>query len=455
MSGLFTTLSAASRALAAQDYGLNVTGQNIANLNTDGYSRRIVDLQEVAPGAGGGVDATSARAQRDALLESRIRQAHPAEQQQSAIATSLGVVETTLGSPGQSIDGQLTAFFNTFASLSQDPTSSIARDGVVQQGQLLARAFNVMSTNFADARTAADSQIRSGVGRINSLAAQIASLNASIGNAGGADAESLRDQQGVALKKLSGLADITVTQQVDGTASVSIGTGRALVVGGDAYALGIGSAGISGEATITSQGVDITSEISRGSVGGELLVRDQFVPGYQARLDQLAFGVAQQVNTLHAAGYDANGHTGQTLFTPLGSAAGAAAALAVDPALAGDSSLVAASSTGAAGDNRAAKAIANLRDARTMSGGTASLSDVWSQLVFRVGSDSQTAQAQQHSSQEIVNQIAKLRDQVSGVSLDEESANMLKFQRAYQANARLFSAVEQTLTTLMSMVGVA
>ncbi len=455
MSGLFTTLSAASRALAAQDYGLNVTGQNIANLNTDGYSRRIVDLQEVAPGAGGGVDATSARAQRDALLESRIRQAHPAEQQQRAIATSLGVVETTLGSPGQSIDGQLTAFFNTFASLSQDPTSSIARDGVVQQGQLLARAFNVMSTNFADARTAADSQIRSGVGRINSLAAQIASLNASIGNAGGADAESLRDQQGVALKKLSGLADITVTQQVDGTDSVSIGTGRALVVGGDAYALGIGSAGISGEATITSQGVDITSEISRGSVGGELLVRDQFVPGYQARLDQLAFGVAQQVNTLHAAGYDANGHTGQTLFTPLGSAAGAAAALAVDPALAGDSSLVAASSTGAAGDNRAAKAIANLRDARTMSGGTASLSDVWSQLVFRVGSDSQTAQAQQHSSQEIVNQIAKLRDQVSGVSLDEESANMLKFQRAYQANARLFSAVEQTLTTLMSMVGVA
>ena len=454
MSGLFTTLNAASRALAAQDYGLNVTGQNIANLNTEGYSRRTVDLQEVAPGAGGGVNAASARAQRDALLETRIRQAYPAGQQQSAIATSLGVVETTLGSPGQSIDGQLTAFFNTFASLAQDPTSSIARDGVVQQGQLLARAFNLMSTNLADARTAADSQIRSGVEQINALAAQIAALNASIGNAGGADVETLRDQQGVALKTLSGLADVTVGQQADGTASVSIGTGRALVVGGDAYALGIGSAGIGGLATITSGGVDITSEIGRGTVGGELLVRDQYVPGYQARLDQLAFGVAQQVNTLHAAGYDANGHTGQAFFTPLGSAAGAAAALAVDPTLAGDSSLVAASSTGTAGDNQTAKAIANLRDARTMSGGTASLSDVWSQLVFRVGSDSQTAQAQQQSSQQIVDQIAKLRDQVSGVSLDEESANMLKFQRAYQANARLFSAVDQTLTTLMGMVGV-
>ena len=137
MPGLLTTLTQASRALGAQEYGLNVTGQNIANLNTEGYSRRTVDLQEVAPGAGGGVDAVSARACRDALLEARIRQSYPAEQQQGAIATSLGIVETTLGAAGNSIDGELTAFFNAFATLVQDPTSSIARDGVAQQGRLL------------------------------------------------------------------------------------------------------------------------------------------------------------------------------------------------------------------------------------------------------------------------------------------------------------------------------
>jgi flagellar hook-associated protein 1 FlgK len=451
--GLLTTLTQASRALAAQDYGLNVTGQNIANLNTDGYSRRTVDLQEVAPGAGGGVDAVSARACRDALLEARIRQSYPAEQQQGAIATSLGIVETTLGAPGHSIDGELTAFFNAFAALVQDPTSSIARDGVAQQGRLLSNAFNDMATNFADARTAADAQIRSGVEQINSLAAQVAALNASIVNANGADVETLRDQQGIALKALAGLAGVTVNMRTDGGADVSIGTGRALVVGVSAYALGIGSAGISGLATITSGGVDVTSEIGQGQLGGLLQVRDTLVPGYQASLDQLAFGVAQQVNALHMAGFDANGNPGLAFFTPPAAVAGAAAALTVNPALAQNSAFVAASSTGTAGDNQTAKAIANLRDARSMLGGTASLSDVWSQLVFRVGSDSQVAQAQQHSGEEIVAQIAKLRDQVSGVSLDEESAAMLKFQRAYQANARLFSAVDQTITTLLNMVG--
>jgi flagellar hook-associated protein 1 FlgK len=236
---------------------------------------------------------------------------------------------------------------------------------------------------------------------------------------------------------------------------VSIGTGRALVVGGNTYALGIGSAGISGFATVTSGGVDITSEIKRGAVGGLLEVRDTLVPGYQNRLDQLAFGVAQQVNALHTAGYTATGVSGQTFFTPLTTAAGAAAALAMDPTLAGNSALVAGSLTGASGDNQTAKAIANLADARVMTGGTASMSDVWSQLVYRVGSDSQTAQARQASGQQMVDQITKLLDQVSGVSLDEEAASMLKFQRAYQANAKLFMAADSMMTTLMAMVGVA
>src|SRR5205085_11609388 len=162
----------------------------------------------------------------------------------------------SLGAPGTSLDGRLTAFFNAFATLAQDPTSSVSRDGVALQGQLLAGAFNTMATSFADARTAADAQVRSGVEQINALAAQVSSLNTAIGSASGADVETLRDQQGLLLKQLSGLADVTVNQRQDGGADVSIGTGRALVVGANAYALGIGSAGSSGPATITSGGGD-------------------------------------------------------------------------------------------------------------------------------------------------------------------------------------------------------
>ncbi|MDH4066945.1 MAG: flagellar hook-associated protein FlgK, partial [Acidobacteriota bacterium] len=121
----------------------------------------------------------------------------------------------------------------------------------------------------------------------------------------------------------------------------------------------------------------------------------------------------------------------------------------------GDPSLVAASGTGAPGDNAVARALAGLRDARTMAGGTATFSQSWGQLVYRVASDTKTALAEQRSHADVVAQVARLRDQVSGVSLDEESANMLKFQRGYEANARFFSTVNSVLDTLMNVVGAA
>jgi flagellar hook-associated protein 1 FlgK len=276
--GLINTLSEANSGLAAAEYGLNITGQNIANLNTPGYARRTVGLAEVPPGSGGGVQITGARAMRDMLIEARLRQQLPGEAQQGAVAGSLAVVETALGKTGESIDGSLSAFFDAFAALAQDPSSSISRDSVVQHGQELARSFNAMAGGLVDARRSADGQVRSTVDQINALAAQIASLNTAIGNAAGNDAETLRDQQGEALKTLSGLADVHVLQRPDGGADVSIGNGRALVIGDNTYGLAIGSAGISGMATVTSGGADITAEIKSGQLGGLLQVRDSFMP---------------------------------------------------------------------------------------------------------------------------------------------------------------------------------
>jgi flagellar hook-associated protein 1 len=454
MSGLFSSLTMAARSLAAQEFGLNVTGENIANLNTDGYVRRTTLLEEVPPSSGGGVRAVGARAQRDLLLDARIRQEFPAEQQFAAIADSLAVVETSLGPAGRSIDGALTSFFDAFSSLAQDPTSSVGRDGSVLGGQRLATAFHDVAAGLENAQRVADTQVRGGVDQINALTAQIAQLNAAIGATVGADTETLKDQQGVALKTLAGLADVSVLQRPEGGVDVSIGSGRALVVGGNAYTVSAVSTGVAGLAAVVVAGADITAEIHRGQIGGLLQVRDTIAPGYQQRLDQLAFDVAGQVNTLHQAGTGLTGVSGQAFFTPIAAVPGAARAFAVTAAVAADSDLVAASLTGSVGDNQTALAIARLRDARVLSGGTATLNDAWSQFVYRVGSDSQTAQAQQQSGQQVVDQITRLRDQVSGVSLDEEAASMLKFQRAYEANARFFTTVNNTITSLMNMVGV-
>jgi flagellar hook-associated protein 1 FlgK len=453
MSGLFTTLSRASNALAAQQYGLDVTGQNIANLNTDGYARRTVQLAETPqtdPMSPGGVDVQGVQAQRDAILDARLRAEIPAGEQQGAIANSLNTVQAALGDPGSSIDSQLSSFFDAFATLAQDPTSSTARDGVVQQGKQLATAFHDLSSRLSQARTAADAQVRGTVTDINQLVARIASLNNAMASSS-ADQATLQDQQNVALDSLAKLANITVMQRQGGGVDVTIGQGNPLVVGNKAYALTVGSAGISGMATVVSNGTDITAQLTDGKIGGALQVRDSFIPAYQSQLDTLAANVANAVNAKHAAGYTLGGATGQNFFTvPPAGNVGAAAAFDVDPAVVSDPTLVAASSIGTAGDNQTAKDIASLRTTPVNANGT--LIDGWSQIVYKVASDVQTATANQQVHGDVTTALQTQRDNVSKVSLDEETAQMLKFQRAYEANAKFFTTVNGVLDTLMTMV---
>lgn len=453
MSGLFGSLSLAARALDAQRAGLAVTGNNLANLNTEGYVRRSIELAEGQPGAGG-VDVLGIRAHRDLLLDARVRQELPAEGRERAIAEALSVVEAAIGDPGASLDAQLTSFFDSFTALAQDPTSTVARDGVVLQGRLLARSFNDLAARMADTRRGADAQVRDDVDSINRLATEVADLNQAINAANGGETDGLKDRQIQALKELSEIADISVLQRGDGGVDVSLGEGRAIVMGANAYTVEAVGTPPNGFARLQIGGVDITAEIARGTLAGRLEVRDQSIPGYQARLDTIAFEVAQQVNTGHQAGTDLAGNTGNDFFAPIGAPAGAAAAIALDAGVAADSNLVAASGTGAPGDNGAAKLIANLRDARVVNGST-TFSEAWGQLVYRVGSDAQTAITQQKSREDVVAQVERLTDQVSGVSLDEESALLMKFQRAYEANARYFSAVDSMIATLLRIVGAA
>src|SRR6185436_13685313 len=145
MSGLFESLSTASSSLLAQRMGLDVVGQNIANINTPGYSRRSLVVAEVPPtdslSAGGGVSVVEVRAWRDALVEARLRRAQGGTAYDGALAEVLGSVEAAIGMPGESIDAELTRFFGAFAELAVDPTSAAARDEVVRQGSALSGAF--------------------------------------------------------------------------------------------------------------------------------------------------------------------------------------------------------------------------------------------------------------------------------------------------------------------------
>jgi flagellar hook-associated protein 1 len=316
---------------------------------------------------------------------------------------------------------------------------------------VLAQSFATLSGRIGDLQRTTDVAVQDAVNQLNALASRVAGLNGQIA-ANGADVETLKDQRADLLGQLSALADISVVPRSDGQVDVTVAGGRGIVIGANAYAVGTTATPPNGFSSLTLSDFDITSQVTNGRLGGLLALRDTVLPGYQSGLDQLAYDVATQVNAVHATGFDALGAPAGNFFTPPATVAGAASTLGVDPALLADSRLVAGSGTGAAGDNQTARALAALRDARVMSGGTATAAEAWSNLVYRVGSDVATAQASSDTRDAVVRQLQQLRDQTSGVSFDEEAANMLKFQRAYEANARFFTTINTTLDTLLTMV---
>lgn len=461
MSDLFSSLTSAARALDAQRYGLDVAGQNIANVNTPGYSRRTIDLQAVAPdgagSAGRGVDVVGVRALRDRLLETRLQQEVPAQQRELAMAGALSVVEAAIGTPGSSIDMSLQNFYDAFARLSESPVSATGRQDVLLQADTLADGFRDMASRLASAGFDADRQVRDSVEEINGLIEQIRALNVSIARSPSLEASlHLRDDQTRLVRLLSEQVNVHVLDRPEGGVDLSIGNGRPLVIGETKYDLTVTSVAPTGYAALGINGTTVTSEITGGRLGGLLRVRDVNIPDYQSSLDDLAFEVANQVNALHTAGFDQTGAAAGNLFafsTPPVGTAGAAAALIVDPAVAADARLVAAAGIANGGDNQTARAIAALREQPVLSGGTATLSDAWGQLVYRIARDTRSATDESDSRQAIVDQVDALRDQVSGVSLDEEAMHLLKFQRAFEANARFFSIIDQTLGMLLDSVG--
>ncbi len=450
---LFGLLGATARALDAQRYGLDVVGNNLANVNTAGYTRRVVDFGAVPPAdrfqAGNGVEVLGVRQQRDRLFDRRLFDELPLTHRQEAIVDALGLAEGSLGAPGGSLDAALGDFYDAFGELADAPTLATSRDQVLSSARSLAAVFRSLSQRLTDSERSADARIRGEVDRLNGLTAELAAVNAAIAGSPAGEVLALRDRQVSLTADIAGIIDVDVLELGDGTFQLVTTGGRPLVIGADAYTLEASSVPPSGHAAILAGGVDITADLGAGTLGGLLVVRDQAIPAYRAALDQIAYDVADAVNTVHANGFDLNGNAGGAFFAPLGGVAGAAAALEVDAALAADSSRLAAAGVNAPGDNAIARQLADLRDAPISSGRSASAA--WTSLVYSVGSDVHQATRERDSRREIVHQIDLLRDSVSGVSVDEEAATMMRFQRAYEANARFFTVIDEVLQTLLSL----
>lgn len=452
MGGLTSSLMMAVHALIAEQGALSATSNNIANVNTPGYSREVPVFTESSPVQmgrllfGQGVDLKSIDSIRDRLLELRILD----ETQQGGNAGAqfgfLNQVQSIFSNPAQNLGTALTAFFNSLNQLSTDPTSLTLRQAVLTAASNLAADFHNTVNQLDTLTSNLNQNVVQSVNDINRLTSEIAKLNAQVGTLKGLgkDAGALEDQRNELVKQLSQLTDVHViaTEQGD---TITTGNGTALVVGGRSFALQV-SADASGMQKVFAEGKDITSTLTGGKMGGLLAVRDNAIPDLRTRLDDLAGGLAANFNAAHHNGFDLNGAAGQDFFAPAAGGPGAARNFAV---LIRDPAAIAASSDGSPGSSGNIAALLAVQTASLPSGKTPG--DAYAELVFTVGDRTAQVQAESSASALALQQLRNQRQGISGVSIDEEATNLIRYQHAFAAAARIITTVDEMTQTVIAM----
>ncbi|NJD69427.1 MAG: flagellar hook-associated protein FlgK [Candidatus Methylomirabilota bacterium] len=473
MISLQASLTMARKALQAQQVAIQTTGHNIANANTPGFTRQRVDLSPsisfplVATGSlGTGVNVKDISRIRDLLLDSQYRDAHQALSRQEAEEATLSQIELIVGEPSDNgLSAGLSALFASFQDLANYPTDFAVRSVVRDKARAVADQFHRLDEGFERLKIDLYNEIQVVVKQVNGLAQQIADLNRQIAMSEGGvgEANDLRDQRDQALDELSGLVGGSLVEDIAGQVRVTVGGGLTLVDGLTAVA-------------VQAQDFDQTDPDYPDSVrlflGGHLLTpgggrlagllnsrnsTSSFVKGVQSQLDALAKALIDEVNTVHAAGFGLDGISGRNLFTPLLTTAGAARFISVDAAIEADVMTIAASSNADPGDNSTAVTLAGLQDDSTVvmlpSGQSVTFGGYLSGLVSDLAEQEAGAKRSVSLHTGMEDFLIGRRDQASGVSLDEEMTNLIRFQKAYEAAAHFANVVNDLLGTLMNQLG--
>ena len=454
MSSINASLSIGMQALEATQGALSATSNNIANADTPGYTREVAQFSENQESVsssgvnGGGVTLSGLQSVRDELLNLQI-------QQQTSLQSSVDTQSSTLqqlqsyfsSTGGGDIATALSSFSTNLSQLSATPADSGARQGVLSSAQDLANAFNNTSSGLTSAQSDADGQVTQTVAQINTLTSQIAQLNGQLSQmtATGEDGGTVQDQRDELVQQLSTLTGVAITQSSSGE-TITTGNGSPLVMGNQSFTLQTATGTNGMQQVLNSTGANITSSLQGGQLGGAIQIRDQVIPGFLSQLNTLASQLTASVNAAQAKGFDSNGNAGQDLFSISANPSNAAATMSValtNPAL------VAASSDGSAGSNGN---LANLSATLTNSlpsGQTPAAA--FASLVFQVGNSASNATAQSTAIGLNLQQLTDQQGSISAVNTNEEATNLMRYQTAYEAAARIISTIQQLSTVTLNM----
>jgi flagellar hook-associated protein 1 FlgK len=456
----------ASRSLSVQQEEMAVSGQNLANVNNPSYADEQLDVSESAPlptpvgDEGTGIQINGISESRNPLLDSQI-------QAEDSVTGSLTAQQTNLQNAESYVDEQITStsssatpdspnglaadlsnLFDSFQSLSADPSDLSLRQSAVASAQQVTAQFTQVSAQLSTVQANLNTDVQNDVTSSNQDLSTIASLNQQIvaAQASGGSADQLVDQRAQTLENLAGLANFSTSAESNGAINVSIG-GVAMVSGvSETDSLETYNPG-NGQLQVQAQNAGTQITLTGGSIAGEITARDGALASLQSGLNTLASQLITKVNTIYSAGYDLDGNTGQDLFTGANASdIGVNSNVAADP-----SQFQAAGAPGAAGDNTVALALAQLGDQNVAGLNNQTFSANYAQTVSDLGSAISSVNDNLNTSQAVGQMLTNDRAATSGVSLDGEMTNLIQYQKAYEASAEMITTLNEMLQTVVNM----
>lgn len=472
MSRIWGMMDVGKRSMMNSQTALQTVSHNIANKSTEGYSRQRVEVQANEPVGQGnirvgmGARTTTVSRINNEFIEKQVEREGSVLGNKDGRAQTLMRVEQVYNEQqNRGLNKYMGEFFNAYRELSNNPENLAIRNLVKETADFMTRDFKRVSDQLKKIQGEVDYQISVQVAEINDIVKEIANLNEKIRGVeiGARSANDERDRRDALVKKLSEKINIRYGESSDGQFTITAGN-SALLVSGSSYreltAASTSERGDKAEGNVdifykptdSASPINITRQITGGQLGGMLEIRDQFINELRDQMDQMAYAFAHEVNKAHMSGYDRYNDMGGAFFDVGDSVKGAAERIKVSDAILEDAGrIVAAAAPNAPADNRIANIISSLQYQQVMNNGQSTFDDHYNNIVGKVGVSASRANSELEAQKDIVSQLKNIRESISGVSLDEETAKMIEYQKMFDASARLIRVTDEMMDTVLNL----
>jgi flagellar hook-associated protein 1 FlgK len=445
--GLGKILDISKNSLAVYRKALDVTSNNIANASNADYSRQTVQFaSESSDGISGtGVKILDITRVRNELVDRQIRGYSSKYSEADTRSSILGQVESLVQEPSDSsLNAFLTNFYNSWSELSVNPSSTALRLNVVQSASNLSSKFQGIYQGINQIKDDMVKDLQGKVDTLNYNLGQIQSLNQKIFEAqtSGQDTGALKDQRDKLIDDISGLANVNVTTNTSGDASITVGG----IYAADRFVhteFAVNTK--NGELSITPKNSDVQAQLNGGEIYAMTDMYTNTLNQYTDTLDTIANSIMENVNNVHSQGTNLKGETGISFFSDYSDGV-----LKINDKISKDVNNIAVSADGTTGNGDIATKLASLKDQKLLNGKT--IMDNYTNFISGIGSDKALADQNAEANQLVLTQLQNQRSATSGVSLDEEMTNVIRFQRSYDASAKLIKVADELLQSLLDMV---